>query len=381
MSRIFISYRRIDSISEAGRIYDHLVSHFGDCVFKDVDSIVAGDNFRRRIKEEVVQCQVLLVVIGKNWLKAQHPSGKRRLDDSADWVRLEIETALERGIPTIPLILGGARMPTSSELPQSLQPLAKFQTATIRNDPDFRRDMTQLFTVIQKHFDTLEPSTTQVSPVTLPPTTLVSPPSHPRWPMPSSKKATDLGTSNPTSPEITEHEKLELKIKNCREQIKTLNQILENIRKLAAQGDSQTDYQIVQIIDDSMFSYAPYREISDNSPLIIKWVDVRIDEWVSSIKRKTEYRIPKSISIKDFRDSIRTYLKLLCSNIRHGTYEAPNSENTQSDHKYPFAYRIALEDIKKQINSELHESNNSELNILQQDILINYLDRLIKDIR
>jgi hypothetical protein len=107
---IFMSYRRDDSADVAGRIYDRLADKFGrDNVFKDVDSIPLGVNFKTHIEAVVQQCVVELVVIGQDWLDIMDAEGNRRLDDPRDFVRLEIESALARNIPIIPLLVMGHR--------------------------------------------------------------------------------------------------------------------------------------------------------------------------------------------------------------------------------------------------------------------------------
>ena len=163
MSRIFISYRRSDSPSEAGRIYDYLDAQFGrDFIFKDVDDIDMGDDFRQSINAAVGQCQILLAVIGKSWLTAEDAAGNRRLDNPADWVRLEIETALKRNVRVIPVLVQDVEMPQVSDLPESLQPMAYRNVARVRYDPDFRRDMDRIAGVIQRHLQALgkiEPET------------------------------------------------------------------------------------------------------------------------------------------------------------------------------------------------------------------------------
>ena len=151
MSRIFISYRRSDVAASAGRIYDCLESRFGkDAIFMDVDALRAGEDFRERIQEAVEQCQVLLVVIGHGWIQAKDESGRRRLDNPADWVRLEVETALERHVTVIPVLSEGVLMPRESELPESLRPLAYRQAAFVRHGRDFKVDMSRLSEVIQQ---------------------------------------------------------------------------------------------------------------------------------------------------------------------------------------------------------------------------------------
>ncbi|MEM9092553.1 MAG: toll/interleukin-1 receptor domain-containing protein [Cyanobacteria bacterium P01_F01_bin.53] len=154
MSRIFISYRRSDAAAEAGRIYDYLERAFGhEAIFKDVDAIDAGDDFRDRINDAVGQCQVLLAVIGKSWLQVTDEAGQRRLDNPADLVRLEIETALLRKVRVIPLLLDGVAMPTVRDLPTALVPLVDRNAARVRHDPDFRRDMDRVIEVIQRELE------------------------------------------------------------------------------------------------------------------------------------------------------------------------------------------------------------------------------------
>ena len=152
-NRIFISYRRSDSIRETGRIYDYLENQFGHhAIFKDVDTIDAGDDFRDRVKEAVGQCQILLAVIGPTWLESKDEAGRQRLENPADWVRLEIETALKRNIRVIPILLDGVPMPRPGDLPIALQDLTYRNAAPVRHDPDFRRDMERLRKVIERHF-------------------------------------------------------------------------------------------------------------------------------------------------------------------------------------------------------------------------------------
>src|SRR5262245_55391908 len=110
MPRVFISYRRDDSAHITGRIFDRLRAHFGDKVlFRDVDTIPYGRDFREVIREAVEDCTVLLAVIGPVWVDSRNEEGERRLDDPYDFVRLEIETALKRGITVIPLLVAPAR--------------------------------------------------------------------------------------------------------------------------------------------------------------------------------------------------------------------------------------------------------------------------------
>ena len=154
MSRVFISYRRDDSTDVTGRLYDRLVVHFGpDNVFRDLDAIPLGVDFRRHLIQTVSRCEVLLAVIGRQWLTVANAAGQRRLDDARDFVRIEIEAALQRDIPVIPVLVQGATMPAEEQLPPSLQALAFRQGTAVRSDPDFHGDMDRLI----HHLDRLMP--------------------------------------------------------------------------------------------------------------------------------------------------------------------------------------------------------------------------------
>jgi hypothetical protein len=117
--KLFISYRREDSAGYAGRVYDRLEREFGrGLLVMDVDSISLGANFIKVISEEVAKCAVLLAIIGPRWVDALDEDGKRRLENPDDFVRVELATALKRGIPVIPILLEGTRIPraTSSRM-------------------------------------------------------------------------------------------------------------------------------------------------------------------------------------------------------------------------------------------------------------------------
>ncbi|MGF1569621.1 MAG: SUMF1/EgtB/PvdO family nonheme iron enzyme [Nodosilinea sp.] len=153
---IFISYRRRDSVDITGRIHDRLIAHFGtDSIFKDVDAIPFGADFRKHLEREVSNCPVLLAIIGPTWLTVGDAKGNRRLDSQADWVRVEIEAALNRDSLVIPVLVGGAELPKDSALPESLKGLAYRQSALVRPDPDFHRDMDRLIQRIEGVFSGL----------------------------------------------------------------------------------------------------------------------------------------------------------------------------------------------------------------------------------
>jgi TIR domain len=143
MSKFFISYRRDDSADISGRLHEKLVGHFGPGnVFMDIDAMCLGRDFRKQLADAVNQCDVLLAVIGDRWLDATHQDGPkkgtRRLDDSEDWVRIEIAAALARDIPVVPLLVGHhAAMPRAADLPDDLKELAYRHGTAVRSGEDF----------------------------------------------------------------------------------------------------------------------------------------------------------------------------------------------------------------------------------------------------
>ncbi|RPI77507.1 MAG: toll/interleukin-1 receptor domain-containing protein, partial [Planctomycetaceae bacterium] len=142
---IFISYRRNETQHIADRIYDRLLVEFGrECVFKDVNAIPLGTDFRDEIRAAVGRCDCLLVVIGPKWSTAVDDKGSRRLEDPLDFVRAEIEAALERKVPIIPLLVDDAKMPRVQDLPAKIQALAYRNGMPVRPDPDFDHDMARL---------------------------------------------------------------------------------------------------------------------------------------------------------------------------------------------------------------------------------------------
>jgi hypothetical protein len=155
---VFISYRRGDSADVSGRIYDRLVAQFGDeAIFKDVDDIPIGVDFKKHLGDTIAACSVMLVVIGPRWLSATDERGSRRLDDPNDFVRIEIETALERDVPVVPLLVSGASMPKAEELPPSLVSLAYRNGMPIRPDPDFHSDVDRLIRGLEDYVTPQKP--------------------------------------------------------------------------------------------------------------------------------------------------------------------------------------------------------------------------------
>jgi hypothetical protein len=180
--RIFISYRREDTAYPAGWLYDRLVDHFGGGqVFKDIDSIVLGDDFVDVITEAVQSCDVLLALIGDEWLTVTDSQGNRRIDDPDDFVRLELEAALSRSVRVIPILVDGASMPKAEELPDSLKKLVRRQALEL-TPSRFEFDTNRLVKVLGRTLTGGEPdqaiAATDIAPGPAP-ATRVSPPSQP----------------------------------------------------------------------------------------------------------------------------------------------------------------------------------------------------------
>ena len=154
MARIFLSYRRDDAMGYSLLLYDRLNRYFGrGSVFMDVDTIPPGLDFLRVIEREVSACNVLIALIGKQWLAITDALGQRRIAQSDDYVQLEIAIALERGIPVIPVLLRGALMPTADQLPDALKPLARRQAVSLsdeRIDYDLKRLLKAVLDVTAK---------------------------------------------------------------------------------------------------------------------------------------------------------------------------------------------------------------------------------------
>jgi TIR domain len=156
--RIFISYRRQETAWPARQLYDVLVEHFpAEQVFKDVDNIDPGDEFVERITSAVESCDVLLALIGPNWLTITNKKGQRRLDDPKDYVRLEIETALTRKIRVIPILVDDAQMPGEDELPPTVAPLV-YRNAVEINPVTF--DTKRLISTVRRTLAALKVSDT-----------------------------------------------------------------------------------------------------------------------------------------------------------------------------------------------------------------------------
>jgi uncharacterized membrane protein YhaH (DUF805 family) len=148
--RIFINYRRETSAGAAGRLFDRLSDHFdGDQLFMDVDDIEPGVDFVKALDDQVARCAAFIAVIDQGWLDVKGADGSRRLDDPHDYVRLEIEAALKRDIRVVPVLMSGARMPRSEELPPALQAFTRRNAFPVSHHR-FAADVDELVRSLQK---------------------------------------------------------------------------------------------------------------------------------------------------------------------------------------------------------------------------------------
>ena len=144
LNQVFICYRRESSNWVAGRIYDRLIQKFGkDAIFKDIDSIPLGSNFKQYIDTVVQQCQVLLAIIDEKWTGDENGSNHRRIDEPHDFVRLEIKSAFHYDVRIIPLFVNNTVISPAS-LPPSLKTLSELHGMRVNSDPYFHRDMDHL---------------------------------------------------------------------------------------------------------------------------------------------------------------------------------------------------------------------------------------------
>jgi hypothetical protein len=141
--KTYFIYRRADTADVAGRLYDRFSDKFGaENIFKDVDSIAPGEDFRKSVQQEISYSDVVLVLIGPAWLS-------ERLSDPADFVRMEIECALELNKTIVPILVSGAPMPSRQQLPESISAITSYNAANLRRDPDFRIDADRLIAALE----------------------------------------------------------------------------------------------------------------------------------------------------------------------------------------------------------------------------------------
>ena len=190
---IFVSYRRDDSKHAAGRLVDRLHAEFDeDQIFLDVDNIELGLDFIEVINDRVAACDIMLVVIGPSWLAASDDASRRRLEDSNDFVRIEIEAALKRNIRVIPVLVDGADPPRAQDLPESLAPLANRQATRLTHET-FSSDAERLTAALARMMATAAPP--KPSPVAE-----TAPQTDDTPPEPESSAEVEVKTDHPAEP-------------------------------------------------------------------------------------------------------------------------------------------------------------------------------------
>jgi TIR domain len=139
MLKCFISYRRARPHAPA-RFAEQLSASNVE-VFFDIDGIPVGEKFPDIIERSLRRSDVLFVAIDDEWLVDEE--GVHRLNNPRDWVRREIELALELRIPVIPVLIDKASMPRQDDLPESLRELTEFQSVRLRHE-DFKADFNRI---------------------------------------------------------------------------------------------------------------------------------------------------------------------------------------------------------------------------------------------
>src|SRR5215203_4240839 len=139
--KVFLSYRREDAAAHAGWLHDMLEAELGDGhVFIDAD-LEFSENFVQRITRVLDECQAMVVVIGPRWAAIENEAGRPRLFESRDFVRFEVEKALQRGdVRVVPVLIAGARMPDPEQLPESLRTLPEINAIELSDNLRRRRD-------------------------------------------------------------------------------------------------------------------------------------------------------------------------------------------------------------------------------------------------
>lgn len=141
---IFISYRRDDTRQAAGRLADDLSDQLGaERIFRDIEKIELGVDFEQALNQALENCEIMLVLIGRQWLMVADAQGQRRLDHPNDWIRIEIVTALKRGVRVVPVLIDGAPLPSEADLPEDLRPLVRRQALAVE-DARWKSDVARL---------------------------------------------------------------------------------------------------------------------------------------------------------------------------------------------------------------------------------------------
>src|ERR1700693_3357030 len=145
MPKIAISYRRADSEAMTGRIFDRLIAHYGkEAIFRDIDDIPPGIDFRVHINQTLLKTHILLAIVGPQWLRLASDRGGGRIPGEFGPARREVEPALRRRVPLIPVLIGSTRMPSSDQLPPSLKDFSFRNAVKVDTGQDFDYHMDRL---------------------------------------------------------------------------------------------------------------------------------------------------------------------------------------------------------------------------------------------
>jgi len=148
--RVYLSYRREDASGYAILLYDRLSRQFGgEQILMDLDRTAAGESLEQAINQNVRSCDAVIAVIGKQWLARTEGGAPSSLEDPKDLVRLEIHAALEQKLRLIPVLVGGASMPTSEDLPAALASLARRQPLVL-TEATFKDDVESLIAALTR---------------------------------------------------------------------------------------------------------------------------------------------------------------------------------------------------------------------------------------
>lgn len=171
MGKVFISYRRQDSAGYVRALYNELAQYFGhEQIFMDVDDIPLGTDFVSILNRNLQDCQIMLVVIGPQWLDIRNSRGERRLENPDDFVRLEVARAIENDFTIIPVLVNGADMPAEADLPENLRALSRRQ-ALVLDNKYYKHGIADLTAALEAHLGRPDNTPHQPEPLTpeLPP--------------------------------------------------------------------------------------------------------------------------------------------------------------------------------------------------------------------
>src|SRR5262245_15697257 len=153
VGKIFINYRRNDDPGFTQALYLRLESEFDvGNLFMDVEGhIKPGDDFVEVLRQQVAQCDVLLVVIGPRWTELM----AQRAEDQDDFVAIEIKAALDLKKRVIPVLVGGAAMPRAALLPEHIRTLVRHNAVVVRPER-FKADCQGLIDTLKEQLAAAE---------------------------------------------------------------------------------------------------------------------------------------------------------------------------------------------------------------------------------